>query len=170
MQCLDSLTYLPDDILVKVDRASMAVGLEARVPLLDHRVFEFAWRLPLSLKMHQGQGKWVLRRLLDRYVPPALVNRPKMGFGVPVGQWLRGPLRDWAESLIDPARLRSGGLLKTEEVSRMWSQHCSGTHDLSQQMWSILMLQSWLDSSPEVPHSNPVHSNAYLVSAPPFPA
>lgn len=169
MQCLDSLTYLPDDILVKVDRASMAVGLEARVPLLDHRVFEFAWRLPLSLKMHQGQGKWVLRRLLDRYVPPALVNRPKMGFGVPVGQWLRGPLRDWAESLIDPARLRSGGLLKTEEVSRMWSQHCSGTHDLSQQMWNILMLQSWLDSSPEVPHSNPVHSNAYLVSAPPFP-
>ena len=167
MQCLDSLTYLPDDILVKLDRASMAVGLEARVPLLDHRVFEFAWRLPLSMKVRQGQGKWLLRRLLERYVPPALINRPKKGFSVPIGQWLRGPLRDWAESLLDPARIRSSGLLRTEEVSRMWLQHSSGSYDWEYQLWNVLMLESWLESSPAVPHPSLVHSNAYLVSPPP---
>lgn len=168
MQCVDMLTYLPDDILVKVDRASMAVGLEARVPLLDHRAVEFAWQIPLSLKVHDGQSKWLLRRVLEKYVPAALFERPKMGFGVPVGQWLRGPLRDWAESLLDPARINSTGLLRTAEVNQLWTQHCSCVHDWKYQLWSLLMLQSWLSSELPPVRFNPNHSQACLVEAPPF--
>jgi len=145
MQCRDSAIYLPDDILVKVDRASMAVGLESRVPLLDHRVFEFAWRLPLSLKVRHGQRKWILRRLLERYVPSDLIDRPKKGFSVPIGQWLRGSLREWAESLLSTDHVRSSGLLNPDAVSRMWLEHCSGAYDWEHQLWIILMLESWCD-------------------------
>jgi asparagine synthase (glutamine-hydrolysing) len=143
MQFLDMVTYLPDDILTKLDRATMAVGLEGRVPLLDHRVVSYAWSLPRSLKLHGGRSKWLLRRVLDRYVPRSLIDRPKMGFGVPIDAWLRAPLREWAESLLAPARLASYGLVRVEPVRRAWREHLEGTRNWQYPLWTVLMLQAW---------------------------
>jgi asparagine synthase (glutamine-hydrolysing) len=142
MMLADLLTELPDDILTKVDRASMAVSLEARVPLLDHRVVELAWRMPLAYKVRRGVGKRLLRRVLHRHVPPALVERPKMGFGIPVGVWLRGPLRDWAESLLDAHALEDA-MLRPAPILRTWREHLSGRYNWDQRMWTVLMYMAW---------------------------
>ncbi len=141
---LDSMHYLPGDILSKVDRASMAVGLEARVPLLDHRVFEYAWKLPLAQRVGGGVGKLVLRRLLERHLPSNLVNRPKMGFGIPLGDWLRGPLRPWAEELLLRESVEDRGLLNSGLVREMWNQHLSGERNRQFILWDVLVFQSWM--------------------------
>jgi len=146
MMYFDQISYLPDDILAKVDRASMAVSLESREPLLDYRLVEFAWRLPLSMKVRGGKGKRVLRRVLYRYVPQALIERPKMGFGIPLDAWLRGPLRAWAESLLDPAAIAKHGLLDPAPVREKWREHLSGRTDWAYYIWAVLMLQVWLES------------------------
>lgn len=149
MMALDMLGYLPDDILVKVDRASMAVSLESRVPFLDHHVAEFAWRLPFNLKIRDGDTKWILRQLLYRHVPRDLIERPKMGFGVPIGEWMRGPLRPWAEALLDEGRLRSEGYFDPKPIRRLWDMHLKGKLNEQYRLWSILMFQSWLETQAE---------------------
>lgn len=141
----DAQTYLVDDILTKVDRASMRVGLEARVPLLDHEVVEFAWRIPMSMKLKGGTGKWLLKQLLYRHVPPALVDRPKMGFSVPIDTWLRGSLRDWAQTCLSEDRLNAEGFFNARAVRQTWEQHLRGSIDAGGPLWTLLMFQLWLE-------------------------
>ena len=147
MMYQDSRTYLPDDILCKVDRAAMAVSLETRMPFLDHRVAELAWQLPLSMKIRGNEGKWALRQILYKYVPRGLIERPKAGFAIPVGQWLRGPLRDWAEALLDENRLTREGYLNPGPIREKWREHLSGRHDWTLKLWSVLMFQAWLEAN-----------------------
>ncbi len=146
MMYMDTTTYLPDDILVKVDRATMAVSLEARSPFLDHRVLEFAWQLPLSLKLRNGEGKWIVKQVLNRYVPANLYERPKAGFSVPLDEWLRGPLRPWAEDLLSEAKLTRNGFFKPEPIRRMWNLHLERRHNEHSRLWPILMFQAWIDN------------------------
>jgi asparagine synthase (glutamine-hydrolysing) len=140
----DLVTYLPDDILVRVDRATMRYSLEARVPFLDHRVIEHAWTLPMSYKIHEGRGKWIIREILRRYIPNQLVDRPKQGFSVPIGTWLRGPLREWGESLLTEQRLATDGFFSPDTVRNIWNEHQRGHVDAQHLLWSILMFQAWL--------------------------
>lgn len=143
MMAMDSQSYMVDDVLVKVDRASMANSLETRIPILDHRVIELAWRLPMEMKIRNGKGKWILRETLYQHVPRELIERPKKGFSIPLAQWLRGPLRDWAESLLDSNLLCHQGYFNSAEVQKVWRLHLSGRSDRSRQLWSILMFQAW---------------------------
>jgi asparagine synthase (glutamine-hydrolysing) len=144
MMYLDTVAYLADDILVKLDRASMGVSLEARVPLLDPRLIEFAWRMPLRYKIRNQTGKWLLRQVLYRYVPRELVERPKRGFHLPIADWLRGSLRDWAEEYLDERRLRREGILDPHEIRRKWSEHLSGATRWDYHLWTVLMFEAWL--------------------------
>lgn len=148
MRYLDLITFLPGDILTKVDRASMAVSLEARAPLLDHRLVEFSFRIPSALHLRNGEGKWLLRRVLERHVPKRLFDRPKTGFGMPVGEWLRGPLRPWAEEILSERRIRDSGLLRPEPIRNLWARHLAGQANGQYELWPVLMLLSWLEAQP----------------------
>ena len=145
MMLLDLKTYLPDDILVKVDRAAMGASLETRIPLLDHKVIDFAWRMPMDFKIRDGESKWALRQILYKYVPKKIIDRPKMGFGLPLDRWLREPLRDWAEGLLDESRLQREGYFDPILVRQKWMEHLSGKSNWQHQLWDILMFQAWLE-------------------------
>lgn len=145
MMALDFLNYLPDDILVKVDRAAMASSLETRTPFLDHNLIEYVWKIPQSLKLKNGQGKWILRQILNKYVPQNLTDRPKMGFGVPIDVWLRGPLRDWAESLLNEKKLKQEGYFNSQLIRNKWEEHLSNKKNWQHHLWSVLMFEAWID-------------------------
>ena len=147
MMAYDLITYLPTDILTKVDRAAMAVSLETRVPFLDPEVIEFSASLPLEFKIRNGITKWVLRQVLYKYVPKDLIERPKMGFAVPLAEWLRGPLKDWAEALLDEKRLHEEGFFNVEFVRSKWLEHLSGKRNWHHQLWNVLMFQAWLENN-----------------------
>lgn len=147
MMYLDMITYLPDDIMVKVDRASMGVGLESRTPFLDHRVVEFAWQLPMNMKIRDGHGKWLLRQVLYKYVPKELIERPKSGFAIPIDNWLRGPLKNWAGELLNERRLSDEGFLNPAPIYEKWNEHLSGKRNWQYKLWNILMFQAWLEKT-----------------------
>jgi asparagine synthase (glutamine-hydrolysing) len=158
MRYLDLATYLPGDILTKVDRASMATSLETRAPALDHRLVEWSFRVPSSLHLRDGKGKWLLRKILEKRVPRALFERPKTGFGVPVGEWLRGPLRPWAEELLDERRLRETGVIDPAPVRSLWRRHLSGEANGQYLLWPVLMLMSWMDVYVSAPQRAPARA------------
>ncbi len=145
MMVLDLITYLPDDILVKIDRAAMASSIETRIPLLDHKLIKHVWNFPHNVKFRKGQGKWILRQILNKYVPKNLTDRPKMGFGIPIDNWLRGPLRDWAENLLDKSKLDQEGYLNSKLITNKWKEHLSGKRNWQYNLWNVLMFQSWLE-------------------------
>jgi len=144
---LDTVMYLPDDILTKVDRASMGASLEVRSPMLNHEIFEFAWSMPLNTKIRGGVGKWALKEVLYKYIPKNIVDRPKMGFGVPIDSWLRGPLVEWAEELLDENRLNREGYFVADQIRVKWEEHKSGKRNWQYQLWNILMFQLWLENN-----------------------
>lgn len=166
LQYADSVTYLTEDILTKLDRASMAVGLEARVPLLDHRIVEFCWRLPAAIRSRRTPAKFLLRQVLDRYVPAELIDRPKQGFSVPIHTWLRGPLKDWAAHLLDPKRLSNAGLIDPAIAQRYWQQHLKGQADWRYPLWNLLMFEAWRETWMTTPEPKTPKPTTRVLSEP----